>query len=50
MKFKFSCPHTKSLEHNNAHCLCITYGCLFTWASLVAHLVKNLPAIQETWV
>ena len=21
-----------------------------TWASLVAHMVKNLPAIQETWV
>ena len=20
------------------------------WASLVAHLVKNLPAMQETWV
>ena len=21
-----------------------------TWASLVAQLVKNLPAMQETWV
>ena len=21
-----------------------------TWASLVAQLVKNLPAVQETWV
>ena len=20
------------------------------WASLVAHMVKNLPAMQETWV
>ena len=20
------------------------------WASLMAHLVKNLPAVQETWV
>ena len=23
---------------------------LITWASLVAQLVKNLPAMQETWV
>jgi len=22
----------------------------YSWASLVAHLVKNLPAMQETWV
>ena len=22
----------------------------FPWASLVAQLVKNLPAMQETWV
>ena len=22
----------------------------YSWASLVAQLVKNLPAIQETWV
>ena len=22
----------------------------FSWASLVAQLVKNLPAMQETWV
>ena len=21
-----------------------------TWASLVAHMVKNLPAMQEMWV
>ena len=29
-----------------AHCI---YGALdFSWASLVAQLVKNLPAIQET--
>ena len=24
--------------------------CLQSWASLVAQLVKNLPAVQETWV
>ena len=23
---------------------------IFLWASLVAQLVKNLPAMQETWV
>ena len=23
---------------------------IFTWASLVAQLVKNLPAMWETWV
>ena len=22
----------------------------YSWASLVAQLVKNLPAVQETWV
>ena len=25
-------------------------GVLFTWAPLVAQMVKNLPATQETWV
>ena len=28
----------------------IGYPLQYSWASLVAHLVKNLPAIQETWV
>ena len=23
--------------------------CIYMWASLVAQLVKNLPALQETW-
>jgi len=23
---------------------------IFSWASVVAQLVKNLPAMQETWV
>ena len=23
---------------------------IIPWASLVAHMVKNLPAMQETWV
>ena len=25
-------------------------GVLFTWAPLEAQMVKNLPAMQETWV
>ena len=28
----------------------IGYTLQYSWASLVAHLVKNLPAMQETWV
>ena len=28
----------------------IDYLLQYSWASLVAHLVKNLPAMQETWV
>ena len=26
------------------------YPCQYSWASLVAQLVKNPPAMQETWV
>ena len=26
------------------------YPLQYSWASLVGHLVKNLPAMQETWV
>ena len=28
----------------------IGYPLPYSWASLVAQLVKNLPAMQETWV
>ena len=28
----------------------IAYLLQYSWASLVAELVKNLPAMQETWV
>ena len=27
-----------------------SFDCLDLWASLVAQMVKNLPAVQETWV
>ena len=28
----------------------IGYPLQYSWASLVAHLVKNQPAMQETWI
>ena len=28
----------------------IGYPLQYSWASLVAQLVKNMPAMQETWV
>ena len=28
----------------------IGYSLQYSWASLMAQLVKNLPAMQETWV
>ena len=28
----------------------IGYPLQYSWASLVAQLIKNLPAMQETWV
>ena len=28
----------------------IVYPFQYSWASLVAQLVKNMPAMQETWV
>ena len=28
----------------------IGYALQYSWASLVAQLIKNLPAMQETWV
>ena len=28
----------------------IGYPLQYSWASLVAQMVKNLPAIQESWV
>ena len=31
-------------------CVCIYINIYIYWASLVAQLVKNLPAMWETWV
>ena len=30
--------------------LCHTISILFSWASLLTQMVKNLPAMQDTWV
>ena len=38
------------LAHNYYISLCVYAGVCFFWASLVAQMVKNLLAIQETWV
>ena len=35
------------LRMANACCVCLL---LITWASLAAQMVKNPPAMQETWV
>ena len=37
-------PQTTVTNRDLSYCLCVF------WASLVAQLRKNLPAIQETWV
>ena len=29
---------------------CSTVGTFFVWASLLAQIIKNPPAMQETWV
>ena len=31
-------------------CACVDTYIVSIWASLVAQMVKNLPAMQETWV
>ena len=31
-------------------CACVDTYIVSVWASLVAQMVKNLPAMQETWV
>ena len=39
------------IEHNRSwDCLQNVLLHMFKWTSLVAQLVKNLPAVQETWV
>ena len=30
--------------------VCMRYVCIYIWASLVAQMVQNLPAVEETWV
>ena len=41
----------QSLENKSGYIpSLLTRSCLSTWAFLVAQTVKNLPAMQETWV
>ena len=37
------------LELGRSHGEAIGYPLQYSWASLVAQLVKNLPSMQETW-
>ena len=34
----------------NCNCICKYHMMLLIWASLVVQMVKNLPAMRETWV
>ena len=36
--------------HNISFTIVTIFGCTSQWASLVTQIVKNLPAMQETWV
>ena len=39
------------IKTGHKHLINVGYYCsLVIWASLVAQMVKNLPAMQETWV
>ena len=41
----------KTHSEERWHCFeCSFYPLQYSWASLVAQLVKNPPAVQETWV
>ena len=45
------CPHDHSDSyHSRREYALFNIKFLSTWASLVAQSVKNLPAVQETWV
>ena len=36
--------------HTHTHTHIYTYPLQYSWASLVVQMVKNLPAVWETWV
>ena len=42
--------YSKSIADVRVHSWCIAYGYTCHWASLVAQLIKNLPAMREIWV
>ena len=37
-------------SHMHIHTLIFMFSCLSIWASLVTQMVKNLPAIWQSWV
>ena len=39
-----------SLSYTHTHTHTHTRIYVYLWASLVAQMVKNLPAMQETWI
>ena len=42
----YICVHACARAHTHTH----THIYIYAWASLMAQMVKNLPAMQETWV
>ena len=38
------------LQHHNLKASILCHSTFFLWASLMTQLVKNLPAVQKTWV
>ena len=42
--------HDWATEQTNKYTHIYVYICIHIWASLVAQVVKNLPAMQDTWV
>ena len=49
-KYMCSQTHTYACTHARAHTHTHTHIYIYAWASLMAQMVKNLPAMQETWV
>ena len=47
LSFRWTRLYSLVVGHYSANTIGVTYS---KWASLVAQKVKNLPAVQETWV
>ena len=45
------CGHKRALSSaGHGEIMCVAIGFSVCWTSLVAQMVKHLPAMQETWV